>query len=424
MNAGARRLVPAVLLLLAGTVEAFAQGRPEDEQRGVTVLNRERPEYDPLGIRVGAFTIRGTAQLDQAYNDNVFYSSTNKQSDSVSLMTARGSIASNWSRHGIGGYASVQRLQYWQLTDQSYTNYEAGLNGRYDLTPDTELTGEASSAVYHVLRTDPDSQPSDEPIEYSVQSFGAGVAQSLSRYRLGLRGFYRVYDYDAYSFDGVQVRGSGQFNDYEIYGATATVGYALGPFRTVFAGLRVFRLRYTDVPTGFLDLSSNAVYGFVGFNYDFDGVWRYEFDVGYINQVYDEDSIQSLSGPSGSLRVTWAPTSLLAIRANLARSIRQQLVQTGTAADFENGFFSNEFGVNATYELYRNVLVNAGISGRYDEYRGTRGSSWYLAPTVGVNVLLDRNFRVGAYYLRQDTLNENGGDPSRNVIAFRLTAEL
>ncbi len=424
MNAGARRLLPAALLLFAAAGEAAGQGRPEDEQRGVTVLNRERPEYDALGVRMGAFTIRGRAQLDQAYNDNVFYSANNKESDNVSLLSARGSIASNWSRHAISGFASVQRLQYWRLTDQSYTNGEVGAAGRYDLTPDTELTADASTGVFHVLRTDADSQPSDEPIEYRVQSFGAGVAQRLNRYRLGLRGFYRIYDYDAYSINGVPVRGSGQSNDYEIYGATASVGYALGPFRTVLGGVRVFRIQYSDVPTGFLDLSSNAIYGFVGFNYDFDGVWRYEFDIGYINQVYDEDRIDSLSGPSGSLRVTWAPTALLAIQGNLSRTIKQQLVQSGPQAAFDNGFFSNEFGLSATYELYRNVLVNAGISGRYDQYRGDRGSAWFLSETVGVSVLLDRRFRVGGYYLRQDTLNENGGNPSRNVIALRLTAEL
>ncbi len=424
MIAGVRRLLPAALGLVIVAGDAAAQGRPEDEERGITVLNRPRPEYDPLGVRLGAFTVRGTASLDQGYNDNVFYSVNNKRGDMVSLVNARGTFASNWSRHSVSGFAGVQRLQYYSENEQSYTNGEAGLSGRYDLTPDTELSAEASSGIFHVLRTDADSVASDQPVQYSLTSFGAGAAQRFGRYRASLRGFYRFYDYDEYSVGGTTVRGSGSFNDYELYGATASLAYALGPFRTAFGGVRVFRINYTDVPQGFVNLSANAAYAFVGFNYDFDGVWRYEFDVGYLTRVYDDSDIDTLSGLSGTARVTWAPTALLAIRGTLQRTISQQLVPTVGNTRFNNGFFSTSFGLDATYELYRNVLLTAAIQGRYDEYRAPRDPAWFLSETIGVNVLLDRNFRIGAFYLRQDTLNESGNNPSRNVIALRLAAEL
>lgn len=413
-----------ILAVLAMAGDAVAQGRPEDEFRGITVLNRERPEYDPLGLRLGAFSLQGSATIDQGYNDNVFYRSANKQGDSVTLARANGSIRSNWSRHAVGGFAGVQRLQYYSLSDQSYTNAEGGLNGAYDATPDTRLSGDVFTSVSHVLRTDPDSVPSDEPIQFRTTGGGVGVTQQLARYRLGLRGFYRTVDYDAYAFNGVTVRGSGQFNDVDVYGATGSVGYVLGPFRTVLGGVRVTRFDYTSIPTGFLDISSQSVYGFVGFNYDFDGVWRYEFDVGYIHQKYDESRISSLSGPSGTLRVTWAPTSLLAITTTASRTINQQLVSIPGSPNLDNGFFSNRVNVTGTYELFRNVLVNAGVTVRYDEFQGDRGNAVFLEETIGFNVLLDRNFRIGGFYTRQDTLNENGGDPSRNVIALRLTAAL
>ncbi|WP_291297968.1 outer membrane beta-barrel protein [Elioraea sp.] len=417
-------LAPCCLIVLVGAGEVAAQGRPEDEFRGITVLNRERPEYDPLGLRIGAFTVRGRATLDQGYNDNVFYTANNKKGDNVTLARADGSFSSNWSRHAVGGFAGVQRLQYYSLRDQSYTNVEGGLNGAYDVTPDTRLAGDVFTNVSHVIRTDSDAVPSDEPIQFRTTGGGVGVTQQLARYRLGLRGFYRTVDYDAYAFNGVTVRGSGQFNDVNIYGATGTVGYVLGPYRTVLAGVRVARFDYTSVPTGFLDLSSQSINGFVGFNYDFDGVWRYEIDLGYIYQQYDEDRIASLSGPSGAIRVTWAPTALLAITANASRNIGQQLVSVPGVRNIDNGFFSNRLNLTGTYELFRNVLVNAGVTLRYDEFQGTRGTALFLEETIGFNVLLDRNFRVGGFYLRQDTLNENGGDPSRNVIALRLTAAL
>jgi hypothetical protein len=434
MIAGVRRLGPVALALIVTPFivtapavmggDAAAQGRPEDEERGITVLNRPRPEFDPLGVRLGAFTFRGTATLDQGYNDNVFYSVNDRRGDVFSLGSARGRFTSNWSRHNVSGFAGVQRLQYYSEREQSYTNAEGGLSGRYDLTPDTELSAEASTGIFHVIRTDADAVASDKPVQYSLTSLGAGVTQRFGRYRASLRGFYRIYDYDEYSIAGRTVRGSGSFNDYDIYGATATAAYALGPFRTAFGGVRLFRISYGNVPQGFVDLSANAAYAFVGFNYDFDGVWRYEFDVGYLTRVYDESTIDTLSGISGTARVTWAPTALLAVRGTLQRTISQQLVPTPGNTRFNNGFFSTSFGLDVTYELYRNVLLTAGIEGRYDEFRSPRDPAWFLSETLGVNVLLDRNFRLGAFYLRQDTLNESGNNPSRNVIALRLSAEL
>lgn len=424
MIAGVRHLGPVLLALLLAGGEVSAQGRVEDEERGITVLNRPRPEYDPLGVRFGAFTFRGSSAVDQGYNDNVFYSASNRRGDAFTNATARGTFASNWSRHSVSGFAGVRRLQYYSERQQSFTNAEGGIAGRYDLTPDTELSAEASSGVFHVMRTDADAVVSDKPVQYRVNSLGAGVAQRFGRYRASLRGFYRIYDYDEYSVAGRPVRGSGSVNDYEIYGGTATMAYALGPFRTAFGGLRLFRVNYTNVPTGFVDLSANAAYGFIGFNYDFDGVWRYEFDVGYLTRVYDDSAIDTLSGLSGTARVTWAPTALLAIRGTVQRTISQQLVPTQNNTRFDNGFFSTRFSLDATYELYRNVLLTAGIEGRYDEYRSPRSPAWFLAETIGVNVLLDRNFRIGAFFLRQDTLNERGDNPSRNVIALRLAAEL
>lgn len=424
MISGVRRLAPLAVALVATTADAVAQGRLEDEERGITVLNRPRPEFDPLGVRVGAFTLRGSASIDQGYTDNVFYTARDRKGDAFTLVNARGTFASNWSRHGVSGFAGVQRLQYYSERDQSFTNGEAGLAGRYDLTPDTELSADASSGVFHVIRTEADAVPSDSPVQYRLTSLGAGGAQRFGRYRASLRGFYRLYDYDEFSVNGRTVRGSGSFNDYEIYGATAAVAYALGPFRTVFGGVRVFRVNYTSVPAGFVNLSANAAYSFVGFNYDFDGVWRYEFDVGYLTRIYDDNAIDTLSGLSGTARVTWAPTALFAMRGTLQRTISQQLVPAAGNAGFNNGFFSTSFGLDATYELYRNVLLNAAIQGRYDEFRSPRSPAWFLSETLGVTVLLDRNFRAGAYYLRQDTLNERGDNPSRNVVALRLAAEL
>src|SRR6266699_1072721 len=61
--------------------------RPEDFgrllERGQSVVERPRPEYDPLGIRFGSFFLYPRAELDEVYNDNVFATKTGTKSDFI-----------------------------------------------------------------------------------------------------------------------------------------------------------------------------------------------------------------------------------------------------------------------------------------------------------------------------------------------------
>ena len=62
-------------LILGGTAgEAAAQQgiNPRDVQRGVTVNTRPRPDYDPLGVRLGAFRLDGLVEIGPGFDSNLF----------------------------------------------------------------------------------------------------------------------------------------------------------------------------------------------------------------------------------------------------------------------------------------------------------------------------------------------------------------
>src|ERR1700722_1998207 len=71
---------------------------------GVTVASRERPDFDPLGTRIGDFTIRPQIEEGLGYDDNVFGSGGNRLGSWILGTHPSLLVNSDWSRDSIGGY--------------------------------------------------------------------------------------------------------------------------------------------------------------------------------------------------------------------------------------------------------------------------------------------------------------------------------
>src|SRR5215212_7426221 len=91
------------LLLAAGmVVEASGQNIGSvDAQRGVTVTTRPRPEFDPLGVRLGAFRLDAAVEGGLGYDSNIFGRNTNVKSDGFATQTAGVGLNSDWTTHAL-----------------------------------------------------------------------------------------------------------------------------------------------------------------------------------------------------------------------------------------------------------------------------------------------------------------------------------
>src|SRR3954447_8123129 len=55
--------------------------------RGGTVLERPRPEYDPLGLRFSNWFLYPKIELDEVYNDNIFATKGNRKNDFITVVS-------------------------------------------------------------------------------------------------------------------------------------------------------------------------------------------------------------------------------------------------------------------------------------------------------------------------------------------------
>src|ERR1700760_2744428 len=148
----AKRMRPSVRLttvlcivgpsgLLLGTTPAaraqyvpsyFQQGVPGyDQESGVTVLSREHPLYQQPGIQAGSFNIQPSLDESVGYNSNLL----GKSNSGSWLLETNPSIqaTSDWTRNRLGFSASADNIHYFNLPDQSLTNWNVSLGGGYTI---------------------------------------------------------------------------------------------------------------------------------------------------------------------------------------------------------------------------------------------------------------------------------------------------
>src|SRR3954471_10477022 len=102
----------AYLSLVAGSIIVLAQG----------VMERPRPDYDPVGIPAGAFRIYPNFFGGITFDDNVYRTQLATRSDTIFELTPEVLISSNWSQHMLNLRGSLQHLEYDDLDTETRTN--------------------------------------------------------------------------------------------------------------------------------------------------------------------------------------------------------------------------------------------------------------------------------------------------------------
>src|SRR6204780_4333338 len=87
-----------------------------------SVLQRARPDYDPLGIQAGSFLILPSLDLQEWWDSNVFAVPTRPSSDTVTAISPQLSVASDWNNHALNLFVGDQSLFYNKHTTENTNN--------------------------------------------------------------------------------------------------------------------------------------------------------------------------------------------------------------------------------------------------------------------------------------------------------------
>src|SRR6266404_4532879 len=273
--------------------------------RGQNVLEREHPDYAPIGARLGAFTFDPYIGGSLLFDDNVFFTPSHRTADMISRVTfglrTRADARDLSLRLDTGG----DIVRYLETTSQNYEEAHFSLNGRYDVDPGLALIGQVEAFRIAQPRDAVDAVNSLTPTIYYDTHASVGVVKNSGRFNASATAIYQRIQYeDSEGINHTTIdNGPLDRNQYIFDGL---VGYNYAGYNNAFIR---FQGNIRDYPisvnaAGLRDSSTGFALT-VGADFDFGGVITGRLAVGYEQQAYDDPSIGTPRGPLVNLDVLW-----------------------------------------------------------------------------------------------------------------------
>ncbi|MGB5948807.1 MAG: outer membrane beta-barrel protein [Parvibaculum sp.] len=403
----------------SGSGMAPAGAAETQDVRGQGVNERARPGYDAVGLRAGSFVVLPSIEVAETYDDNIFATESNKDSDFITSVHPRVDVISTWSRHSLNLTAGLQRSYFADNSSENKTGYDFGMDGRLDILRDTNVTGALAHAQKHEDRGSAtfSSTTAAEPVEYKQTDASIAFNQRFNRVTTTLGAAYTRLNYEDVASTAGPILDE-DLRDRDVYTQKLRAGYDVSPDTNVFVQGSLNQRRY-DIGMPIQDRDSKGYEAVVGSRFKLSTLASGEVYVGYQRQNYDATGLSDVSGLSYGANVNWYVTPLSTVRFNAASTIEE------SDLGGSSGYLRQVVGVGLDHELLRNVILRGDLSYENDDYKGTPRKDDYYGGGVGVSYLLNRFVAMGLDYdyTKRDS-NAAGADYSRNRVMFTIRGQL
>lgn len=385
--------------------------------RNISVQQRERPDYEALGIRLGSFLAFPKAQLQVEQNDNVYAASDGTQSDTIWRVIPEIALESDWSQHYLSVYARGNLSRYSDFSTEDTDEYGFGASGQLDVTRLSSLAASADYLNTFEPRTSPNSPDAAvSPINYSIASANVSGSYTGGRTRVSGRADIRKFDYE----DGLDPLGGSIDQDTRDRSVTSLMGrvdYAISPDTAFFVQATGNTREYDFATVANPARDSSGAEILAGANFELSALVRGEVAVGYIAQDFDADTYSDTSSFSGRGQVEWFPTQLTTVTLAVGRTV-EDAVNPGVG-----GFIMTSTSVTVDHELLRNVILSGRLSYSDESYEGIDRDDGRFGATVSVNYLINRNVGVNVAASTLD-LSSDGAARDSDYSVNRLSVSL
>lgn len=363
-----------------------------------SVLERPRPDYDALGIRMGSFLVFPSVGLGESYDSNVFATTNNTKSDFYTSLSPSVVVRSDWNVHALGFSAGSVTKRYASLVSENVTNLAVRGDGRLDILRDIYVSGGAGYQLLHEDRSSPDSVNGKNPVEFHVTSANLSYVHEPGRLGARIDGTVDSYSYNnASSSTGTTIP---QHDRDRIVSAVAPrISYEIVPGYHAFTKLTGNERAYVQkFDTRGFQRSSRGWEVDVGTAIDLTHVVNGEVFAGYLSQYYDDPRLSTTSGFAFGGNLLWNVTQLTSLRATMARTIEEttQFATVGTTNVNASGYFQSAIKLAVEHELLRNVLLSSFVDYVNSDYQGITRSDDQVDANIGGRYLLNRNLSATA----------------------------
>lgn len=302
-------------LFWAAAVAAIFPPAVSDAQSladGQGVADRARPDYDPIGSRLGAFSLYPSVTVTGAATNNYLATDTNRRADEYLFIQPELVVRSNASRQQLEARAFVNQSVHASLSGYDQTQFGLSASDALNVTHDTQLRADASAARYaESPATLGAFQGAAEPVLFEIYHAGLGASHSFNDLTLGTDAALEYRDFNNTHYpDGTLIDQS--YRDVRELTLSGSAQYALrnGIGLIVSGGYSDEHYRFGPGSPGYnsgttIDRDSSGFNINGGVTLELTHLIFGRVEIGYLNRHYPDPRLDDYGGFSYSADVLW-----------------------------------------------------------------------------------------------------------------------
>ncbi len=392
----------------------------EDVPRGETVTTRQRAEVIRLGMRVGTFLLFPKVSVTESYDDNIFRTENNNVKDYITVVRPEFELRSDWNNHAFNLRGDASFGRYLEEEKENYENFNVDADGRYDITRNIFVFGFLGYSQLSEDRGSPDDVGGVDPTEYDVKRGGVRYFHQLNRVSFRLDAAAQKYDFDDVA-TGLATRANNDDRDRLQSQLTLRAAYEIVPEYEAFVRGAVNNRAYsTQVDDSGVSRDSQGYEMVAGVAVDLTGITFGDLFVGFREQRFDDDNLDTIGGLTGGANITWNVTPLTTVQAGIVRRVEE------TTTPGSSGFFATRYNLSADHELLRNLLLSVNLALTENDYEGIDRKDRTYDTGLSARYLMNRNFyaSVGYQYTQRERDSTPGDDADYTQNVFTVRVEL
>jgi hypothetical protein len=424
------RILAGVIALSAGS-SALAQGVPAN----VSVADRSRPDYDPIGGRIGSFRLLPKVDLTAQYDDNVFADENGKVGDYIFVVRPELRVQSLWARHSLNLRSYYMHDFHGKSGSEDISEYGGRADLGLDILRNTGLRLFASADRLAEDRTDVNNiATARSPIKYDVLTTGATFTQDFNYIGVEVDGsITKANFHDAIAFDDSIIGQDYRDATFKRGGVTLTYEFRGG--LSLLGRVGIDRLNYRLDPPDVrpnepinVDRDSDGLTIEGGLRLDLSNLIFGDIRVGYLRRKYDQPlsgaRFLSASGLSISADVLWNITPLTSIRFNASRAIEE------TSSTVTAGNTRTQGRISIDHELLRQLVLNGAVRVakikpiKSDDPTIILNTGTELDLQAGATYYINRNLRLKGTLRRSQRTGSGGSSYKANTASATLTVAM
>jgi hypothetical protein len=379
------------------------------------VLARGHPEWDPIGIREGAFVVLPSLRVEGAYSDNVFATAANQKSDAYAAIEPRLKVESDWNQNSLSLDARGIIERYASYPNLDSNQYSVLADGVLNVHHDLILTADVVQARTLIPRlSDQYAQLSVTQLLYEQTSATLQAVQTFNYVKLTETGSFGKVDYENGLTPGGMIL-SQSFQNRTSYAGSLRADAALSADVAVFiqeaVGHSVLNSRLRN---------HDETETLIGPNFQVAHLVTAELGVGYLTSNYADPLAKSVGNFTGRGQISYFPTELLTVKL----SARQVVIDSGLIST--PAYVSRQAVLEADYELLRNLVIVGTLASFWNKYQVISRHDFDASATLAAKYKISHGMALDLSLSRQHRVSrgaEAGPGFNESVAAIGVTVQ-